>query len=190
MKKKIIVTFYIVMICVTIKLLSNIFLNNRLIEKYNNGDYSESTARSLTFLNIFQRYIAHYNYGNILYKNGKYEEANIEYENALKESIPKYQECSIRINYALSICKTVQLDESNQESIEKAIEIYESAIDVLIQDGCANKNDDNGHSEDAEQLKKDIQKEIERLKKKTKKTKKIKMKTKKKLILLRKRLKK
>lgn len=45
-----------------------------------------------------------------------------------------------------------------------ARQTYEKAIDVLTEKGCANKDNDNEHNKKAEQLKKDIQKEIERLK--------------------------
>ena len=58
----------------------------------------------------------------------------------------------------------MEVDENDGESIKSAIKTYESAIDILTEKGCANKNNDNGHSQKAEQLKKDIQKEIERLK--------------------------
>ena len=121
-------------------------------------------AKSLTYFNFPESYIANYNYGNILYQKEKYEEAIEEYKKALKGFPPKEKESSIRINYALAICKTVKLDESDKESIENAIELYESAIDVLTEKGCANKNDNLGHSEKAETLKKDIQDEINRLK--------------------------
>ena len=166
MKRKLIITITIILIVVGLKPIYNITINNILIAKYNNNEYSEKLAQSLMFLNFPQGYIAKYNYGNILYKNGKYEDAIEKYKEALNYWIPRDKECSIRINYALAICKTVQVDENDAESIQNAIETYESAIDILTEKGCANKNDNNGHSVDAEQLKKDIQKEIERLKKK------------------------
>lgn len=101
----------------------------------------------------------------MLYKNGKYDEAINQYEKALQDNnIPEERECKVRINYALAICKTVQVDESDEQSIRNAIKQYESAIDVLTEKGCAHKDDDNGHSKDAQQLKNDIQKEIDRLK--------------------------
>ena len=165
MKKKVLIVIYIILILITLKLLYSILTNTILINDYNKGKYSESQAKLLTFLNFPESYIANYNYGNILYQNGEYEKAIEEYEKSLKRFVPKNKECNIRINYALAICKTVTVDEKDQSSIKNAIEKYESAIEVLTENGCANKNDSNGHSQKAEQLKKDIQKEIDRLKK-------------------------
>lgn len=166
MKKKILIIIYVILIFIILKLAYTNILNRILITKYNNGEYSEKLAEQLTLFNFPQSYVADYNYGNILYQNGDYESAIEQYKKSLNnKTIPEEKECSVRINYALAICKTVKLDESDEQSIKKAISIYESAIDVLTEHGCANKNDDNGHSEKAEKLKKDIQKEIERLKK-------------------------
>lgn len=165
MKRKTIIVIYIILICFTLKFIYNIITNSILLRKYDNGEYSENQAKALTFINFPEMYIAHYNYGNIFYQNGEYEKAIVEYEKALNSIVPKYKECSIRINYALTICKTIQLNENDQNSIDNAIKTYEKAIDILTENGCANKNDNNGHSQKAEQLKKDIQKEIDRLKK-------------------------
>lgn len=165
MKKKIVSIIYIALIIIIIKLMCNYIVNSILIHKYNNHEYSEKNAKVLQIANFVEPYIAHYNMGNILYKKGEYEKAIEEYKNSLKCLPTKSKECQIRINYALAICKTVHVDESDSESIKNAIKTYESAIDVLTEKGCANKNDNNGHSKNAEQLKKDIQDEIDRLKK-------------------------
>lgn len=165
MKRKILTAIYIILILIAIKLFYNIALNSILIDKYEKGQYSENQAKLLTYINFTQSYVANYNYGNVLYQNGEYERAIEKYKKALKGIIPKDKECNIRINYALAICKTVEVDESDQNSINEAIKTYESAIDVLTEKGCANKDDNNGHNQNAEQLKKDIQKEIDRLRK-------------------------
>lgn len=165
MKRKMVIGLYIILVLLVLKLIYNQVLNKILITNYNNSKYNENYAKALTYINFPQQYIANYNYGNILYKKGEYEKAIEQYEEALNGIIPKEKECNIRINYALSICKTVQVDESDSESIKNAIQTYEKAIEVLTEKGCANKDDDNGHNKKAEQLKKDIQKEIERLKK-------------------------
>lgn len=165
MKRKIVIVIYIILILISFKLLYNIGTNSRLINKYNNGEYTDNLARNLTYFNFLQRYVANYNYGNILYQKGEYESAIEEYKKALKGIVPKYKECNIRINYALAICRTVNVNEKNQDSIKNAIKTYETAIEVLTEDGGANKTNNKGHSQKAEQLKKDIQKEIDRLKK-------------------------
>ena len=165
MKRKILIAIYIFLILIMLKLIYNTVANSILISKYNNGEYSEKQAKALTFLNFPQSYVANYNYGNILYQNEKYESAIAEYKKALDDNPPKDKECNIRINYALAICKNIQVDENDQNSIQNAINEYETAINILTQNGCANKNDNNGHSQKAEKLKQDIQNEINRLKK-------------------------
>lgn len=164
MKKKVLIIIYVILILITLKLFYNMLIDNALISNYNNGKYLENQAKMLTFLNFSQPYIANYNYGNVLYKNGEYEQAIEKYKKALKGIVPKDKECNIRINYALSICKTVSVNEKDQNSINNAIEKYESAIQILTEKGCADKDGNNGHNKKAEQLKKDIQKEINRLK--------------------------
>ena len=164
MKKKILIATFILLLIIMLKLIYNNIINSILINNYNNGKYSKEYAKALTFINFNQRYVANYNYGNILYQNGEYEKAIEEYKKALKGNPPKSKECNIRINCALAICKTVQVDENDQNSIQNAIKEYENAINILTQSGCANKNDNNGHSSKAEKLKKDIQNEIDRLK--------------------------
>ena len=165
MKRKVVIVIYIILILITLKMMYSVLINSILINNYNKGKYSDSQAKMLTFLNFPESYIANYNYGNILYQNGEYEKAIEQYKKSLKGFIPKNKECNIRINYALAICKTVSVNEKDQTSIKNAIEKYESAIEILTQKGCANKNDNRGHNQKAEQLKKDIQKEIDRLKK-------------------------
>ena len=164
-KRKILIFVLIILFIIFLKMISNFAINSIIILKYNNGKYLEKQAEFLKKCIFFESYKAHYNYGNILYQNGKYDDAILEYENALKKHVPKMKKCNIRINYALSICKTINVEEQSEDSIKKAIKEYENAIDVLTEDGCANKDDNNGHSQNAEKLKDDIQNEIDRLKK-------------------------
>lgn len=165
MKRKILIVIYVLVILIMLKLLYNTVLNNILISKYKDGEFSTSMGQALVNFNFPQRYVANYNYGNVLYQTGEYEQAIEQYKKALEVNIPEKKECKVRINYALALCNTVKLDENDEESIKNAIKIYESAIDILTEKGCANKDNNNGHNQDAEKLKQDIQKEIERLKK-------------------------
>lgn len=106
-------------------------------------------------------YILQYNYGNMAYNQKKYEEAIEKYENALDLFPPKSKECNIRINLALSMLKTIKSD----DTVSVKLNVLQKAREVLTEKGCANEQDDNGHNAEAEKLKKDIDKEIEKLKK-------------------------
>lgn len=158
MKRKIVIAIYIIIIFITLNIICNIVITNNIVNKYKIGEYLEAQAKFLTNINFQKSYISNYNYGNILYKNGEYEEAIEEYKKALNTVLSKNKECKIRINYALAICQTVQVDEKDQESISKAINTYESAIDVLEENDC------DSHDKKARKLKEDIQAEIDRLK--------------------------
>ena len=164
MKVKTLIAVDIIFTFIMLNLLFVNVKNSFIINKYKEGMYLENDAKLLTNITFQKSYISNYNYGNILYQNGEYERAILEYEKALKNIISSKKECKIRINYALAICKTVQVDESNQESISNAIKTYKEAIEVLVEKDCYK------HNEDAQRLKKDIEKEIERLKKLQKNT--------------------
>ena len=159
MKTKTLIIADIVFIFIMFNLLFVNIKNTFIINKYQEGKYLENDAKLLTNITFQKSYVSNYNFGNILYQNGEYEKAISEYKKALKTVISSEKEFKIRINCALAICKTVQVDESNQESINNAINTYQEAIDVLVEKNC------DKHNEDARKLKEDIEKEIERLKK-------------------------
>lgn len=127
MKKKIIITIYVVVILICLRLITEM------------------------------PYMIWYNHGNDLYNDGNYEEAIEAYDIALNLFPSKYKECKIRINMALSMLKTMKTD----YDVAQRLDVLKLARDVLTDEGCANKYDDNGHSEEAEKLKKDIDREIE-----------------------------
>lgn len=106
-------------------------------------------------------YIKDYNDGNKLYKDGNFQKAIEMYSKALEKIIPTKKECDVRVNEALAYCKTVQIDTktAKNEEIQKAIETYETAINVLTQKNC------DQHNDEAKQLKMDIEEEIDKLKK-------------------------
>ena len=167
MRNKILLTVLCVLAIILLKLVCDYLLNSILINSYKKGKYNAELARVIASLNFNKSYAANYNYGNILYQKGEYEEAIEQYKNALNTFVPNHEECNIRVNYALAICKTVDLDEEKEKdetSVNEAIKKYESAIDVLVEVECAHRNDNNGHDKNAQQLKNDIQKEIDRLK--------------------------
>lgn len=150
---------YIILLVILIKLMVTFIINEIFIAKYQDGRYNEADAKKLLIMNISQPYIAHYNYGNVLYKNGEYDRAINEYEKALKAFPPEKKECSIRINLALAMLAKI---DGNQEK-EEIVKQLQEARQTLCEDGCANKNDDKGHSKKAETLKKDIDNAIKNL---------------------------
>lgn len=116
---------------------------------------------------FLQLYIFHYNRGNEFYELGQYEKAASEYESSLKLYVPKGRECDIRVNYALSMCAGLNLNDIQSLTADEKTEIIntlEAAIDILVEEGCANRNDDNGHDEDAQKLKNELQEIIDMLK--------------------------
>ena len=159
MKRKIFISVYVFFIIIMLYCVLIILGNKFIVYKYKNGTYLQTQAQLLTNITFQKSYISNYNYGNILYQNGEYEKAIIEYKKALKTVLSSKKDCEIRINYVLAMCKTIQLDENSQESIANAIETYENAIKVLIEKNCAS------HNQNIKKLKVDIEMEIERLKK-------------------------
>lgn len=153
--RKINITIYVLLIMILLKISSTYILNENFIAKYEKSTYDDGILSVLSIANIWQPYIIHYNKGNVLYKNGKYEEAIEEYKKALNLFPPKKKECLIRINLALAMIKNAESIEN--QTIDGILPILSDAKEVLYEDGCANKNDDGGHNKKAIQLKKDIE---------------------------------
>lgn len=161
MKRKFITCIYLVLFFICAKQLFTYMYNENLISKYNKQVYHTSTA-PLFVLNFFEPYIAHYNAGNIYYQNGEYSNAIKEYEKALEKKTPKFKECSIRINIALSMIGLIGEDYDAPENIDATIDQLKEARSVLTENGCANEDGD-GHSDTAEKLKEEIDALIEEL---------------------------
>ena len=135
--------------------------NENLISKYNKQVYHTSTAPLFVF-NFFEPYIAHYNAGNVCYQNKEYPDAIKEYEKALEKEPPKFKECCIRVNLALSMIGLIGEDYDAPENIDATIDQLKEARSVLTENGCANEEGD-GHSDTAEKLKEEIDKLIKEL---------------------------
>lgn len=164
MKRKFIACIYIILFVVCAKLAFSYFYNESLIHKYNKQDYSQS-AGPLLILNFFEPYIGHYNNGNMCYKEGKYPEAVEAYQKALELNPPKYKECLVRVNLALSMLGLIGEDYDTPEKIEDTIKQLKEARDVLTEKDCAT-DDGDGHSGTAEELKDEIDRLIEELEQK------------------------
>lgn len=159
--KRVLTSIWIVLIIFFVCLLVNYVANEMMISDYEKGEYNEN---SLSVLGFTEPYISHYNKGNVLYQSGNYEEAIKEYEEALKLNPPHDRECLIRINIALAMTMPIDVEEISESNIDDVITTLEEAKNVLIEHGCANRDDDNGHNMEAQTLKNDIDKFLEELK--------------------------
>ena len=159
--KKLLITVGIVSGILWVCLFMNHIANETLISNYEDGMYEKN---DFTFFGFFEPYISHYNQGNIEFKNKNYEKAIEEYQKAIKCHMPEDKECLARINIALAMVIPIDEDEINSQNIDETIKKLEDAKDVLTEKGCAHENDSNGHNQDAQQLKEDIDDFIERLK--------------------------
>ena len=82
MKKKIFIILYVFLLLVFGRQLLNYCYNEHIVQQYLAGDYTVNDNLLLS-LNLIEPYIAHYNNGNILYRNHLYDEAIEEYQAAL-----------------------------------------------------------------------------------------------------------
>ncbi len=147
MKK--ITTVGILLVTFSFLWISSIYLLNEFtIRNYKKGNYRHTTFSILYALNFYQSYIDYYNEGNFYYQEGNYEKAKERYEIALTKKPSSKRVCDIRVNLSLSILKMWEK--------EKTTGLLEEAKQVLYQDDCAHENDNNGKSQEAEQLEEEI----------------------------------
>lgn len=157
MKKILKITLFIFLLIFS-KLLFTYLTNEYIIFNYNKGNYKNNLIKVLKFINTNEPYIVFYNEGNIYYKTGKYEEANKNYDIALSKNPSKKRICDIRINKTLTMIKLIK---SNNK--DKILQDLKKSRENLYKDNCANEEDDNGKSKDAEELENEIKKMEEKL---------------------------
>lgn len=144
LKQKKLLIIVIILLIIAIKLTYKYSINKIYIQKYNNKVYEPSLPRKLLFINIQEKYIAHYNYGTSLYQTGEYKEAKEEFTIALK-TVPKKKICFVRANLALTEIKLLSEDED--VSIKKIEDIQK----ILLEDECATENH-NGKDEKSQEI--------------------------------------
>lgn len=130
----------------------------------------------------YDAYVMDYNMANAYYNDGDYSKAQIYYERCLDFNMPQDKECSVRINLTMTKLQQIGFEAiySEYEAFEKGEEVDKEALirniddvieklqedrEILTEKNCAGEEDDDGHSDDAEALKKDIDNKIEELEK-------------------------
>ncbi|MBR3187171.1 MAG: tetratricopeptide repeat protein [Lachnospiraceae bacterium] len=143
--------------------------NAAFLRGYEKGNYSEMPEALLTPLRFGDNYVIPYNLGNAAYHKGDYDRAVSCFQTALDSNPPEYdEECRIRVNLALSLCRTINfedLDRSDDEAVSKAVQTLYTARSVLTVHECASEpvGSNDGHFEDADLLKHDIDKMLKEL---------------------------
>ena len=144
-------------------------INVNFLNNYNKGKYPTVLEGLLPHLPFGENYVAFYNLGNADYMKGNYDKAVSYYATALtKEPPEQYEECMIRTNLALALCHTIDfdnLDLSDQEAVQHAIEVLLTARYYLTEHECASEpvGSDDGHFPDADSLKHDIDEMLQKL---------------------------
>lgn len=129
------------------------YSNNKMIEKFNNGQYEQNP---LGFLGFTEPQVNLYNRGNVFYSLGQYDLARAEYEQALDCDLHDRQDCRLRVNYALSLVESIDPAYINEDNLDDVLAILDEARDILCENGCASRTDNSGHFPDAQTLKNEI----------------------------------
>ncbi len=131
------------------------------------GIYHYELEKTLSTLNFPDGYVIWYNIGNYHFSRGEFEEAEADYYRAIESGIPYEKECPVKVNLALSMIEQLSDDEwdeffdreSSEEMNAEARKVEKTLITartILIEDGCAHEDDEDGHFEPAQILKDEI----------------------------------
>ena len=162
MIKKIVTGLGIAGLLCLVPLSVNYICNMRFIRNYDKGIYKSSEVNQV--LGFFQPYIYHYNNGKVYYNEEDYQGAEEEYRTALGYKPRGERDCMTRINLALAIVKQIDPESVNAENLDETIELLDDARNILVENGCAHRNDEDGHNKDAQTLKDEIDAFEEQLK--------------------------
>ena len=144
-------------------------INVNFLNNYNKGKYPTVLEGLLPHLPFGENYVAFYNLGNADYMKGNYDKAVSYYATALTKAPPEqYEDCMIRTTLALALCHTIDfdnLDLSDQEAVQHAIEVLLTARYYLTEHECASEpvGSNDGHFPDADSLKHDIDEMLQKL---------------------------
>lgn len=156
----------VAVVVISVSALARVFVNKGFVVSYEQGIYDTSKEKTLFLMNFPQGYIPYYNVGNAAYQQSDYISAISYYYDALKFNPKELWDCQIRINLALALLHMIDFENlDSEEKVQNALSVLYQARGVLIEHGCAEDKGENGHNKDAQQLKDDIDKMIEKLQK-------------------------
>ena len=144
-------------------------INTVFLKNYEQENYSRIPEVTLLPFRFGQNYVVPYNMGNIEYRLDNYEKAVSYYQQALAGNPPERdEECIIRVNLALSMCHMVNfetLDRTDNKAVTDAMDQLKSARAILTEHECASEpvGSNDGHFENADKLKHDIDRMLEDL---------------------------
>ena len=140
-------------------------LNERFLAEYRSGRYTDTWERPLLPLNLPEGWLPLYHMGNISYQLEDYDAAIGWYQRSLEKHPPEEEkECAVRINLALALLHKVDYEHLDTEkAVQTAISQLQNARSVLTEHGCADPDRTDGHSPEAEQLKKEIDELLQQL---------------------------
>lgn len=154
MIKKIVVAAGILSLLAGTLMTINYVCGRKVISRYGSGIYENSEVNMV--LGFTQPYIYHYNQGNIYYSKGDYAGAAEEYSHALEYSPSGDRDCYTRINLALSMVRPIDVESVTADNLDETLDILENAKNILLENGCAHDEDENGHNSDAQTIKDEI----------------------------------
>ena len=154
----------VAVVVISVSAIVRVFVNKGFVVSYEQGIYDTSKEKTLFLMNFPQGYIPYYNVGNAAYQQNDYISAVSYYYDALKFNPKEPWDCQIRINLALALLHIIDFENlDSEEKVQNALSVLYQARGVLIEHGCAEDKGENGHNKDAQQLKDDIDKMIEKL---------------------------
>ncbi len=122
--------FIIVLFClILLKIVFKVTINHLFIKDYPNKE-QEYRLKLNSFINLYEPYIMHYNYGNYLFQKQKYDDAYIEYQKALQYEMPVNAYCKVNTNIAMTLYNKSQNLNSKQKKmiLEEASEYVQKCL--------------------------------------------------------------
>lgn len=140
-------------------------LNEAFLREWDSGRYTDKFERPLLPVNFPESWLPLYHMGNISYMQEDYDAAVSWYQRSLGKNPPaEEKECAVRINLALALLHKIDYEHLDTENaVRTAVSQLKTARSVLTEHGCADPDGTDGHSEQAEQLKKEIDELLKKL---------------------------